>query len=316
MNYVLSLLLLCVTPLIADDIYDPIAVYAEIADISHPSNDDLRLVQNYLTYGERSAIKRLEDYEPNARNFKIIGDSDEETPRCGMIAVNCDENERENCLVVYSSFNKNYPRGLKRLVEYVKKSDFKGQIIYHLGGWPNIEGGSLVLVHVPYAFKVSALKEAQRFGFKRAVWLDTAVLPVASLNEIFKIVESNGFFVMGNSHEIGPYMHPASADAFGITLEECDHIPSCSAGICGFDFTHKLGMKIVNDWYCAAHNKVAFFTPRSDQNALSIILYKLGVSHMMYSVKHLAHRRDEINHDTFFLIDRAFVNELSLTPAP
>lgn len=316
MKYLLALLLLNVAPLVSDNVYDPIPVYDDIADICHPTLDDYRHIQDYLTYGERNAIEWLKDYQPNARNFKIIGEDNDELPKYEMIAVNCSENDRENCVVAYSSFNKNYPRGLKRLVDYVQKSDFRGHIIYRLGGWPNVEGGSLVLAHVPYAFKVSALKEAERLGFKRAFWMDTAVLPVASLNDIFKMVEAKGFFVMGNSHHIGPYMNFAAADAFGLTLEDCFLIPSCSAGICGFDFTNKTGAKILTDWYHAAQNKVAFFSPRSDQNALSIILFKMGLSHKMCSVKRLAHQRNDINPDTLFLINREFVNELSLTKYP
>ena len=251
----------------AEDIYAPIPVYAHIKDINHPTLDDYRLIQSYLTHGERSIIKWLKDYEPNARNFKLIGNTEDELPVSGMIAVNCDENERENCLVVYSSFNKNYPKGLKRLIDFVSKSDFKGHILYQIGGWPNTEGGSLALAHVPYAFKSSFLKEAERRGYKRAFWLDTAILPIVSLNKIFDMIKEKGYFIMGNTHMIGPYMNDVAASAFGLTIADTNKIPSCSAGLTGIDFTNPKGKDILDAWYQAAHNKVAFFSPRSDQNA-------------------------------------------------
>lgn len=294
----------------ADDIYADIPVYQELSSLVNPTAADLLKVQNYLTFGERSIIRHLRDYEPNARNFKIIGTTPDEQPQYGDIAVNCDENERENCLIVYASFNKNYPRGLKRLVDFVKNSDFRGHILYRIGGWPNIAGGSLALAHVPYAFKVSFFKEAQSKGFKRAFWLDTSILPVVSLNKIFEMIQEAGYFSMGNSHYIGPYMTSPAIQAFGLTFEEANQIPSCSAGITGIDFTTKVGRAIVDRWYAAAQNKVAFFSPRSDQNALSIVLYSLGLK--LCPIERLAHNRNAINDQTLLLIEREFVNELSL----
>lgn len=301
----------CADRLNAEDIYADVSVYQELSDLYHPTAKDLHMVQNYLTYGERSIINYLQDYKPNARNLKIIGTTPEEQPEYGDIAVNCDASERENCLIVYSSFNKNYPRGLKRLVNFVKNSDFRGHILYRIGGWPNLEGGALSLAHVPYAFKVSFFKEAQSKGFKRALWLDTSILPVVSLNMIFNMIEEKGYFSMGNSHNIGPYITSPAIQAFGITYEEANRIPSCSAGITGIDFTKNVGRTIVDRWYTAAKNKVAFFSPRSDQNALSIILHSLGLD--LCSIERLAHNRNNVNSQTLFLIEREFVNEISLT---
>lgn len=300
----------CVGAGCADDIYADIPVYQELSDLYHPTVEDLLKVQDYLSHGERSIIHCLQDYEPNARNLKIIGTTPEERPQYGDIAVNCPDSERENCLIVYASFNKNYPRGLKRLVNFVKNSDFRGHILYRIGGWPNMEGGSLALAHVPYAFKVSFFKEAQAKGFKRALWLDTAVLPVVSLNTIFDMIQETGYFCMGNSHNIGPYMTSPAINAFGITPEEANQIPSCSAGITGLDFTSVVGRKIVDSWYTAAQNKVAFFSPRSDQNALSIILHYMGLK--LCPIERLAHNRHAINSQTLLLIEREFVNEISL----
>lgn len=302
--------LLFFSTLCADDPYAPIAVYSEIKDICHPTLDDYRRVQHYLTYGERSIIQRLDDYVSNARNFKIIGDTSDELPQSGSIAVNCDDSDRENCFIIYSSFNKNYPRGLKRLVEFLTKSDFKGHILYRLGGWPNVEEGDLALAHVPYAFKVCSFREAKRLGYKRAYWLDTAILPLVSLNTIFDMIKEKGYFVMANSHVIGPYMDVNAAAAFGVSMEQTHHIQSCCGGIFGVDFTNKKGAEIVDRWYKAAQNKVAFYSPRSDQNALSVILYQMGISDFV-SLDRLAHNRNVINKDSLLLIEREFVNQLS-----
>lgn len=302
---------LCMADEALDNAAEANKIYSSLSNLCNPTLADYQMIQEYLTHGNRSMIKRLQDYEPNARHFTIIGKTPQELPKAGMIPVNCTAHEKENCLIVYASFNKNYPRGLKRLVKLISDSDFQGHILYRLGGWPDVAGGSLRLAHVPYAFKVSFFKEAQRLGYKRALWLDTAIVPVISLNEIFKIIEDKGYFIMGNSHMVGPYMHPSAADSFGMTLDSCHHIPSCSAGICGLDFTHDTGNSILFHWFRAAENPNAFYSPRSDQNALSIILYALGITDLI-PIKRLAHNKNEINKETLLLIEREFVNELSL----
>ena len=311
LNVCLNLIfILSISSLKADQWYADVPVYKELSSLTSPTIEDLWKVQNYLTYGERPIIDFLNDYKPNARNLRIIGSLPEEQPQYGDIAVNCDENDRENCVICYSSFNKNYPRGLKRLVEFVRKSDFKGHMIYRLGGWPDIAGGSLALAHVPYAFKVSFFKEVKSMGFKRAFWLDTAILPAVSLNQMFDMIKKDGYFAMGNSHYIGPYTNSFVWNAFGITLEQANAIPSCSAGITGIDFTTTVGNAIFEQWYAAAHNKVAFFSPRSDQNALSIILHDLKLN--LCPIERLAHNRRVVNEQTLLLIEREFVNEISL----
>jgi hypothetical protein len=141
--------------------------------------------------------------------------------------------------------------------------------------------------------------------------MDTALVPVVSLNEIFKIIQKDGYFIFGNSHMIGPYMDSTAANAFGLTVAETENIPSCSAGIFGVDFTTEIGNQLVDAWYQAAQNRVAFFSPRSDQNALSIILWGKGIKNLI-PIERLATNKGNIKSDSLLLIDRSYVNELSL----
>ena len=150
-------------------------MYAQIRDLKHPTEDDYRLIQTYLASGNRPFLHRLKDYEQRAKDIKIIGRRPREAPRSGSAAVNCSPDDRNRCVLVYSSFNERYPQGLERLVELIKHSDFKGHVLYRVGGWPDAEGGSLTLAHLPYAFKVCYFKEAERLGFKRIFWLDAAI---------------------------------------------------------------------------------------------------------------------------------------------
>jgi glycosyltransferase involved in cell wall biosynthesis len=275
----------------------PASLYQQIADITHPTLSDYRFIQNYLQSSDQGL-----------RGMKLVGTSDEETPYTGKVHVNCDLSDRQNCVILYSTFNRNYPNGLKRLLGHIIDSDFKGHVLYRLGGWPDEEGGSLLLAHVPYAFKACFFKQAQREGFKRVLWLDAAVLPLVSLNEIFQMIEEKGYFVMGNSHQIGPHMTSEAAVYFGLTLDQTHQIPSCSAGLFGLDLTQEKPRELLDLWYRAAFDKDAFFSPRADQNALSVLLDQFGFFDLT-DIRRMPHAEvnDPIQPDSLFYLDRIFV---------
>ncbi|NGX52906.1 MAG: hypothetical protein KR126chlam5_01212 [Candidatus Anoxychlamydiales bacterium] len=297
------------------------AIYEQIKDIYHPTLEDYYLIQNYLTNGAREGLEKLTYTAARQRNIKIIGPSVNELPQSEIIPVNTDIEDKQNCLVLYTSFNVRYPDGLKRLIKIVKESDFKGHILYHLGGWPDLEGGSLTLAHVPFAFKVCCFKEAQKLGYKRVLWLDSSIIPLVSLNSIFTMIEEKGYFTIRNSHNVGPYSNHTAVAYFGYTLEETHHILACQAGFLGVDLTTEHGEKIIDLWYLAAKDENAFYSTLSDQIALSLILHKSNLTSISDLTEHdfrRSHsRHDTLNEDdyrrchprpnTLFLVDRNFV---------
>jgi alpha(1,3/1,4) fucosyltransferase len=293
------------------------SIYLGIKDIAHPTLDDYHFVQNYLTHGKRDHLKHLAHLESVMRGIKLIGPSLEEQPVFGSVHLNCNIDDRQNCIILYSTFNRNYPKAMKRLLQHIADSDFKGHVLYRLGGWPDEEGGSLALSHVPYAFKACFFKEAQRMGFKRVLWLDSSVVPVASLNEIFAMIEEQGYFVMGNSHAIGPFMNPRSAAYFGLTLPQTYQIPSCSAGLFGADLTQPKSALLLDLWYRAAFDNDAYFSERFDQNALSMLLYQFDMMNFT-DISRMPHSEigQPIKSDSLFYLDRLFVQETPSTAQP
>jgi hypothetical protein len=280
--------------------------YSQMSDIYHPSFDDYLLLQNFLSSDNRH-LSELKDMEWRVHHFQIVEPSDRTCIKSNCLALHCTPEDRENCVLMYSSFNRNYPKALQRTLESIQASDFSGHIMYRLGGWPNTEEGDLTLAHVPYAFKVCMFREAKRMGFKRCLWLDTAVVPLVSLNTIFDMIKEKGYFVFGGTHSIQPYMNAPAAAAFGLTLEQTGSIPSCLAGILGIDFTHEVGEKIIDRWYAAARHPTAFFSATSDQNALSIILRQLNITDLI-SIQRLPHNEigETPRQDSLFLLDRLY----------
>ena len=281
-------------------------VYSEIADMFHPSIADLQKIQFYFTHGQRPILERLEDFAFVSKNFKFIGSSPDEMPEFGHLAIRCSEEERKQCIILYASFNRNYPAGVRRLVQRIPKTGYRGHLYYRIGGWPNIEGGDLLLSHVPFAFKICFFREMQRLGYNQVLWLDASILPYASLNYIFSLIRRDGLFIQANTHSVSRFMNEDTAKAFGLTVLQTENILSCSAAIIGLDFTNEKTASLIESLYEAAKDPYAFFSPRSDQTALSILLHQQGLSHLMAPANTLG-ALDNIQRQTLFLMDRSYV---------
>lgn len=283
-------------------------IYRELSDLCHPTPEDLQKLQQFLQEGERPELKRLGDKEGVARGIQILG---EEPPSEHFWAVHEKEEKRENCVIIYASFNDRYPQGALRLAEEIARSDFKGHVRLKIGGWPDLEGGSLALAHVPFAFKACFFREVQKMGYKRVLWLDASVLPVVSLNEIFKRIEKQGYFVQEGYHLLTKefFLDEKTAGAFGLGLDEAAAMKSCSAAILGLDLTQDKPQRLLQAWYEAAFDPYAFFSARSDQTALSILLHQFQMTDWA-PLKTLAYSRkaaDKKRH--LFVMDREFVKE-------
>ena len=306
---VLFFALLSIVPITAEQ---PLPeVYSTISNPHNPSSDDYQRLQNFLSYGNRD-LSGLQDMEWITRNIAIVDPAKQQKIESGLECFRCDSNDRENCILLYATFNRNYPNALKRLLKAISESDYEGHVLYRIGGWPNTEGGDLTLAHVPYAFKVCMFREAQRLGFKRCLWLDTALLPLASLKDVFSTIKSKGYLMVGLSPSIKPYMNAKAAASFDLTLEQTEPILSCSSGITGLDLTSEKGSKILELWYKAARDPYAYFSSRPDQNSLSIILYKMGITDLV-SIRRIPHVEvgERASPDSLFLLDRIYAHNPS-----
>jgi len=276
-------------------------VYKTLSDLLHPTIEDLQKIQQDILHNPRPEVKYLADKEFIPREFQLIGNSPEEMPRYYHQVVNTSEEDRENCIIIYASFNERYPQGAERLFSRIVQSDFKGHVDCRIGGWPNVEQGSLVLAHVPFAFKVCFIKEMQKKGYKRVLYLDSSIVTTVSLNKFFDIIKEKSYFITRNYHnlDLEPlYMREEIAQFFGYSLEEARHLLSCSACVFGVDLTNEKVVQAIDYWYSAAQDPHAFYSARSDQTALSLVLHRLGMTDWLPGP-----------YSPYFYIDRSYVKD-------
>jgi len=283
-------------------------VYSKIKDIRHPTLKDYKRIQKYLSKGERPFIDRLDgwQYKGKAREFRFIGRNPEESIESGIIPVHCDSGERENCIVLYCSFNHEYPKCLKQLIERIRNSSFKGHILYHVGGWPDVEGKALKFAHIPFAFKLCSFREAQRLGYKRALWLDAAIVPLIDLNDVFSVIGQNGCFTFAIDDTLSTLCNKKACRAMGVDFRQAHLIHGVLAGILGFDFQQPLAQEAIKRWYdITKYHEEAYFSPRGELCVISVIFYQLGLTHHPNVLGKVTWEKEEIQQPGLeFFVDK------------
>jgi hypothetical protein len=242
-------------------------------------------IQEFLQKGKRDELRlmdqaidpgvKLYDYRCRARRFRLIGKHFWDRPRFEIVPIGCKEDERECCVITYASFNQRYPEAVKELQKQLEKVGFRGHFVYRIGGWPDLGGGSLELVHVPYAFKPCFFQEVKRLGYRNVLWLDCSIRPVRFLDEVFQLIGSQGYFLYPSGTVLAPVCSRQAIEAFGLESGEARHIKSIAAGVMGLNLTHPKGERALEMWMNAARNGMGFFSPRPEQNAFSIIAHLL-----------------------------------------
>src|SRR5690606_8147177 len=119
---------------------------------------------------------------------------------------------------------------------------------YRIGGWPDLESGSLTLAHVPYAFKPCLFREAAKLGYRKILWLDVSIRPMKSLDYVFHTLEEQGYFFYPSGTNLAPFCTQQAADFFGITAEEARKMPSLAGGIVGLNVEHSAGQQVLEMW--------------------------------------------------------------------
>jgi len=266
--------------------------------------DEWKKIQHHID--ERKVPDELGDYKEGYASFKVIGTGPKELPQFERLYLKGGASERENCIILYASYNLNYPQGIQRLVKTISDSDYKGHVYYRIGGWPNTANGGLDSIDIPYGFKLCAFKEVQKLGYKRVLWMDASIIPVAKLNSIFSnMIKKQGYFVQANTHTVGKYMNEKCANAFGLTKKDTDAMLSCSSAVIGIDFENEKGKEFFEAWDKISQNPDASLSGRPDQNLISILLHQLGMTNFAPARTLVAPRK--VKWDTLFVIDRGFV---------
>jgi hypothetical protein len=254
----------------------------QVLDPCHISFEEYKNIENHF----RSI--RSEDLPPlitrrcifffNA--IKFVGNKPSEVPIFETLYINNNPNDKKNCIVLYASYNSPYPENISKIISALKRIEFDGHVVYRIGGYPNLEEGSLKIMDVPYAFKVCAMREASRLGYQNILWIDCSLTPVKNLQSLFAIIESRGYFAMTSGSTVREevekgYINYQALAAMGFSNTDSLLVPHITTPIFGLNLHSSIGKEILQRFYRMAEEKAAFFCDWPDEAPVSAILYQM-----------------------------------------
>lgn len=157
-----------------------------------------------------------------------------------------------------------------------------------------------------YAFKIFALDRAIQEGFRYVLWMDTAFSPLRSLEPLWRVLETRGWYVppQGDA-KLDRWCSDDALEAFNIDRATARRIPLVYSGLVGLDVSRVNRKAIFKSWKsfyergtfngCHVNNPGQPRKPwgqkwqghvshdpevqghRHDESALSFILWSMGL---------------------------------------
>ena len=256
------------------------SLWSSIKDITQPTLEEWLTIEKYLKEGERSYLKPLEQLGRTSRirGLKLVGPNNE-MPTFEKVHLHPRKSTiHKRCILLYGSYNGIYPNKVRRLLAELDQIGYSGDVLVHIGGFPNMSHGGLKLCFVPYAFKVAFFKEAQHLGYEQALWLDTALHPLVNPEMIFSSIEKSGYFftTMGYMSQTASSLYPEAAIELGVTQDFFSSIPHISSAIVGFNLKKPKVLKLLDEWLDATYRVYPCITQGWEETSLSILAWRFG----------------------------------------
>lgn len=183
-----------------------------------------------------------------------------------------------------------YPAGLDRLANSLQWHGYAGDFMLYRNEYPPFCPSHQ---DNPYAFKIYAIREAIRMGYKTLLQIDCSFWAIRNPHPIFDIIIDKGIFAFRSGYNCAQTVPDNLLADVGITRDEAEKIPETATGIVGLHIDNPDAKKVFEYWadFCDRglfindrnHNPLESSDPRylhgrQDQSAFSMALYKAGVS--------------------------------------
>ena len=218
----------------------------------------------------------------------------------------------KTCIVSFGK-NHNFKRGLDRLesrINEIVSVPFFGFTDYPLN----------CLTHEisPFAFKFFCIQECYKNGYNNILWLDSSVKIKTDLVDIFKFMETEGYFFIKNWHSVGDYCHDKALKTLQITREQSFNIPSLQGTNFGLNLNHPTSRIFLEKLLHLSQDGVTFPGPHDNNNhAASHHPRVLGHRHEQTAMSVVALRLKMNkwfqNETTWFEHDRSYVKNVAST---
>jgi len=253
-------------------------LWYSIEDITNPTMEEYEKIETYLREGRRAYLDPLAHHNRITliKNLKLIGVNGE-MPIFEKHSFKINKDSKTRCIVLFGSYNGIYPQKTRNLLKELEKCGYSGHVLLRIGGFPDLENGGLKICHVPYAFKVAALREAQRLGYEEILWLDTALHPLTNLETIFSVIKERGFFFTSVgflSDNMSTHLLSA-AEFLGVTSAQYQQIPHISSSMIGLNMKCPEAIQLLRNWHAKTEEVYSNITCWPEELSLAVIAWRL-----------------------------------------
>ncbi len=166
----------------------------------------------------------------------------------------------DNCIVCYVSLNGKYEILIQNLIKQLEKTGFNGHVFYMIGGFPNPTGKEIQYCGVPYCFKIFTLLEAEKLGFHKVLWVDSAFSPLKDPSPLFDWIEKEGCFLKMHP-SFKKFILPKTQEYLqaitGVDVLKAQYV---SAQVIGFDLRRPLVKEFITKYYELVELGFPFFS--------------------------------------------------------
>jgi hypothetical protein len=171
-----------------------------------------------------------------------------------------------------------------------------------------------------YAFKIFALDEAIRSGFRYVLWMDSSLAPLAPIDPLWRTIEECGWYAAPQYNGItkgqpwrhwasttmatlGEWCSDAALEIFGISRQEALAIPLALTGLVGLDMENPIG-RTIWDMHRFFYERGVFNGAHTNDPGRPITVNGNGKfkGHVSNDPRVQGHRHDEASFS--FILDR------------
>jgi len=147
-----------------------------------------------------------------------------------------------------------HPKGQKRLKKSLLDFGFDGDILLF------DEKTLRCPPHktIPYAFKLYAIMEAKKRGYKDILWLDSSFWAVKSLDKLFEQIDKQGYSFDNAGYKVGTWTSDRCLEHMGVSREESFSMDLFSGGMIGLNMKNDVATKLLSEWFRYANDGITF----------------------------------------------------------
>jgi hypothetical protein len=193
--------------------------------------------------------------------------------KVGLVKIN---HGGSKCIVTCVDLSKKRSTSLIPAIQQALESvGFDGYLYYRLGGIPNPRDGSYKFCTVPYSFKIFLMEEAKNLGFSNVLWIDSRLIPIRSLDEVFDIFQKNNGFFIDDQRMIRANFLSFSIEAFkkNHQIHPLEHTRIVTP-VFGLNFKADYVERLVEDYYACCKSGLEFLSVFPEEHVISCLLAK------------------------------------------